>query len=106
MKKPRTFVALLIGLLLLGCQEQDEWQEYVPTKWSDEGGIVESPDSLTKEHLDRLEHVLHYYGVKYRRISDLKLLLGGSIDADTSWNFTTKANDMKWLKAHPVDNNT
>ena len=107
MKKQRTFVALMIGLLLLGCQdeEQDGWQEYVPRQWSDEAGIIENPDSLMKEHLDRLEHVLRYYGVKYRRVSDLKLLLGGSIDAATSWNFTSKANDVKWLIEHPVDNN-
>jgi hypothetical protein len=84
MKKQRPFVALLIGVVLLGCQEQDGWQEYAPRKWSNRVGIVENHASLTKEHLDRLEHVLRYYGVKYRRVSDMKLLLDGSTDADTS----------------------
>gem|GEM_PF-4458584 len=59
---------------------------------------------LTKEHLDRIEHVLKYYDKRYWRISNKKLLINISLvfSKELLWNFTIKAEDNKWLIEHPL----
>ncbi|RUO29561.1 hypothetical protein [Aliidiomarina soli] len=65
-------------------------------------GIVEDPALLTKEHVDRVEHVLRFYDVEFDRVSDTRLLISSSIDKDSLWNFTKKAEDSEWLENHPL----
>ncbi|RUO29724.1 hypothetical protein CWE12_07065 [Aliidiomarina sedimenti] len=65
-------------------------------------GFVEDPALLTKEHVDRVEHVLRFYDVEFDRVSDTRLLISSSIDKDSLWNFTKKAEDSEWLENHPL----
>lgn len=65
-------------------------------------GLVDSTRLNTKEHYDRVERVLRYYKVQFERTGETSLRLEKPIDRDLMWNYTTKAEDQKWLAAHVI----
>ena len=72
----------------------------VPVR-SDGDGLRLDP-AAEPELRDRLEQVLAYYGVPYRRLPDgLEVDRGVAADLDLVWNFTNKALDPEWLASHP-----
>ncbi len=100
--KHRVVCILILALFLCSCSESTAGQEYMPLVWDSREGIVEDAGLLTKEHVDRVEHVLQFYDVEFHRVSETQLLIMTPIDKDTLWNFTTKAEDDVWLKDHPI----
>lgn len=96
---------IIAAMLLVGCQYDNKSTEYVPLTWNG-NKIIDSPNLLTQEHLNDVEHVLRYYRIGFQRISPDKLIIlnGMQLDRDTLWNFTSKANDNHWLSTHPIDN--
>jgi hypothetical protein len=64
--------------------------------------LVAAPQMRTKQHLDRVEQVLTYYGQPYRRAgaTDLRISLTLIADKELVWNYTTKAEDTDWLATH------
>lgn len=90
---------MLLALILASACGSSGLQEYIPQKWSGDR-LVQAPDLMTADHLDRVERVLATYEVAHRRASADRLLIDGAVDRDTMWNFTTKANDPEWIRAH------
>lgn len=88
-------------LLTSGCNGATTGQDYQPLGWDGER-IVERPALLSPAHLDRLEQVLRYYRIPYRRAGPSRLLLEAGVDRDTLRNFTRKAEDEQWLAGHPL----
>lgn len=74
----------------------------MPLVWDNREGIVEDATLLNKEHVDRVEHVLRFYKIEFHRASDTRLLISPSIDKDSLWNITSKAEDSAWLEDHPL----
>jgi hypothetical protein len=58
-----------------------------------------APSSALRE---AVKAVLAFYDVPYREDDTGALLIPESVaaDRDTVWNYTTKANDPVWLRAH------
>ena len=96
MKKIVLFVLTLI--CLFGCKEESKLDEYIPIIYIKGKGLVNAPQLLTEEHLNNLEYVLNIYKIKFKRVTVSKLLIESTVDRETQWNYTTKANDKKWLK--------
>lgn len=100
-----TFRIMGLLMLIFPClnvqSDPSPFREYVPLVWNGDR-IVEDVNLKTKTHLDHLEHVLNYYRVPFKRISDTEIHIPEYIDDEVQWNFTSKANDPKWRKDHRV----
>lgn len=81
------------------------------TKWSYEpfkpvylvnDKLVSSDEQISDELHRNIIQVFRFYKVPYREKKDGTILIPGSLasDKDTLWNYTTKANDRKWLESH------
>lgn len=89
------------------CAKLNKLRLYVPLTFSDtatslDAAYVAAPELATVEHLDRLEKVLAFYGIPYRRQKKDVLLIDGALDKDTLWNLTTKADDPYWMPVLPA----
>jgi len=64
--------------------------------------LVANNELITKDHLDRAEHVFKYYGENYWRVSSntLFICIPLKLDKELIWNYTIKAEDPNWLKEH------
>jgi hypothetical protein len=78
--------------------------EYVPFRPVHARGdeLVASPGLGSDEFRERLRRVLTFYGVPWRLGDDGAVLVPRPVwdDRDTSWNYTSKAEDDEWLAAH------
>lgn len=94
---------LLAAILMLsGCGPgAEESKRYVPRSF-DGDRLVERPDLKTDAHMDRVEHVLGFYGVEYERKGNLIISLRRPMTHDYMWNLTSKAEDPEWIESHPV----
>jgi len=100
MRKHRKLVVFLIVLLLTSCsgRPSDE-SKYRPLVF--DGNKLNYEEVLnTKEHYDRVEQVLRYYDIVFDRSGETSLTFEKPIELDLMWNFTSKAEDDEWLKAH------
>ena len=61
--------------------------------------LIEVPEMMTEKHRENIIQVLKYYGEKWK-MEHGKLYVAGKIDREILWNYTTKANDPKWLLEH------
>lgn len=96
----RLLLALALGLS--ACGGGSSW-DYTPVVQRDGGGLVDAPERLTPEHLDRVEHVFAVYGTPTERVGPTRLRVEGAApDREMVWNVTTKADDDAWLREHPV----
>lgn len=96
-------IYLLLIVFVVACGESENFRKYEPLVVNDKQQLISDTSQLNSAHLDNLEHVLRYYGIKFIRVSDNELLINDNVDKDTQWNYTTKANDPKWIKEHPVE---
>ena len=87
-------IVLFVGLL----SSCSTYQEYIPhVKQGDE--IIGQKDLLTDTHKEHLIQVLDYYEVDWKNAKG-NIMVSSTIDKELLWNYTTKANDVEWLKTH------
>jgi hypothetical protein len=100
MRLHRKIAALLTAMLLVSCSGKPSDESiYRPLVF--DGNKLNYEEVLnTKEHYDRVEHVLRYYSIVFNRFGETSLTLEKPIDLDLMWNFTSKAEDDEWLNTH------
>lgn len=86
---------LLIPVLLAGCEQ---YAEYIPVEQQGDQ-LVENKALLTEKHRENIKRVFDYYNVKWKE-EEGKLLVASGTDKELLWNYTTKANDPRWMKEH------
>ena len=64
--------------------------------------LAASREPVPPEAQESLRQVLRFYDVPFRTSDQGELLIPETLtrDLDTLWNYTTKANDPAWLRAH------
>jgi len=98
----RSLFKLLLVLLAISVTGGCMRAEYVPFKpvyVIDEKYVI-SEDPVSAEFRQNIKVVLGFYGVPYKEAEDGTILVPQRVwsDTDTMWNYTTKANDPKWLR--------
>lgn len=99
MRKRVLFFIVLVSLFLL--YRKFSFTEYIPLVLENEE-IIEKPLLLTENHKLNMIQVLNYYDEKWK-FEDKKLLIKGNIDLELLCNYTTKANDLLWLRTHKLN---
>ncbi|MEM0963155.1 MAG: hypothetical protein AAGK21_11545 [Bacteroidota bacterium] len=95
---------LLIPLLLAGCAAEGRRQPYQPhTKPSPNAPVAVEPALVTVDHFDRVEAVLAFYGVTATREGPTAIAVDTSISQELMWNYTSKAENRRWLRQHLGD---
>jgi hypothetical protein len=97
--KVKKIILILIILIMFSCQ--NNYREYIPIVLSGDE-LVEVPKMMTEKHRENIIHVLKYYGENWK-MENGKLFIAGKIDREILWNYTTKANDSKWLVEHRIN---
>ena len=93
-------IPIIILLFLFGCGHREIWTtDYRPLRFDGNGFVVDH-SLLKKDHFDKVEKVLTFYGDQFTRISETKIELAKPLTEEIIYNFTRKAEDPEWLKTH------
>lgn len=89
-------------VILSGCADHnDTHTKYQPLMF-DGHGLVVKASLISREHFNRVEHVLTYYRIEYTRTGETEISFKTSLGADYMWNMTNKAENKDWLTEHPL----
>lgn len=99
MDRTTIFPSLLLLLTISSCTL---YQKYEPRVTRPSGGYYVDPDVMTEEHKQNIILVMKYYRVRWKEKNG-DIYMEKRVKEEIMWNFTTKANDPEWLKAHPPD---
>ena len=81
--------------MLVSCSR---FQLYEP-QVSGTNELYVKPEMMTNEHKTNVIQVLEFYEVEWKEENG-SIYIRSSVDRETMWNFTIKANDPEWLKTH------
>lgn len=98
---PTFFASMLI---LTACINY-KFVEYKPHYRDESGNRYNGDIELDSNEYENTIHVLKYYGEKYKtRDGNIVLISKDLADNwELLWNYTSKANNKKWLEAHALD---
>lgn len=96
----RLSVMLIIGLFVMACGNEG-YERFKPVYRSGDRLMV-SELPLSPELRENIKRVLAFYAVPFKENQNGELLISRKDweDLEMMWNYTTKANDPVWLKAH------
>lgn len=99
------WILLITVMVLTSCtndfeKTQENYEPLVITYGNER--LEVSDELMRKEHFDRVEKVLRYYKIEYKRVDDTKIDLEKGITRESIWIFTSKAEDSNWLEKHKV----
>ena len=93
-------LVLLFTSMTFGCFQREQYsKEYQPLRF-DGDGLVVVLELYTKDHFDRVEKVLLFYGTKHARTADTRIEFPTRVDTEFIWNITNKAESPDWLKSN------
>ena len=90
-------ISLVLLTLTVACTS-NQYVPYRPVIRSQEELVV-SDSASSPEHQENIKRVFDFYSVPYREENG-KILIPADVwqDRELMWNYTTKANDPKWLR--------
>jgi hypothetical protein len=96
----RLSATLFMGLFVMACGNEG-YERFKPVYRSGDRLVV-SELPLTPELRANVKRVLAFYDVPFKEDSNGELLISKKDweDLEMMWNYTTKAHDPAWLKAH------
>lgn len=98
MRKTTTLIFFIV--CLFGCDYKQIWTtDYRPLRFNGNHYVVDH-SLLVKDHFDRVEKVLTYYGDLFSRVSETEIKLAKPLNEEVICNFTNKAEDPEWLRTH------
>ncbi len=97
----KIILTLVFSLILLACDGKDKEDQYTyaPTRF-DGSNFVVSNSLESSAHYDRVEKVLQYYKVGYKRIKKTEIVLDKPTSLEMLFNYTKKSEDSDWLASH------
>jgi len=95
----RKLLLVLFAVSIVGGCMREEYVPFKPVYVVDEEYVI-SEAPVSAEFRQNIKAVLGFYDILYKEAEDGTILVPKRVwrDTDTMWNYTTKANDPKWLR--------
>jgi hypothetical protein len=97
MKKVLLFVVIITLTACIGNSNDIKNQHTYTPRVFDGDNLVLENKLLSKSHYDRVEVVLSYHNISYRRTGQTEIAFDTPISLELVWNCTSKAEDKEWL---------